>query len=88
MNRTYDAIMAGGGLAGLTAAAYLCRNGHRTLLLEKNKKTGGLVTTFQHRGFAFDAGIRAFEDSGILLPMLKSLGIEMLLVKNPVTVIF
>jgi len=88
MNRTYDAIVAGGGLAGLTAAAYLCRNGHRTLLLEKNKKTGGLVTTFQHRGFAFDAGIRAFEDSGILLPMLKSLGIEMLLVKNPVTVIF
>ncbi|HOP11625.1 MAG TPA: NAD(P)/FAD-dependent oxidoreductase [Oscillospiraceae bacterium] len=88
MNRTYDAIAVGGGLAGLTAAAYLCRGGHRTLLLEKNRKTGGLVNTFQYRGFAFDAGIRAFEDSGILFPMLKNLGIEMLLVKNPVSIIF
>ena len=46
MNQTYDVV--GGGLAGLTAAAYLCRNNHRTLLLEKNKKTGGLVNTSAH----------------------------------------
>ncbi len=88
MNQTYDVIVVGGGLAGLTAAAYLCRSNHRTLLLERNKKTGGLVNTFQYRGFAFDAGIRAFEDSGILLCMLKNLGIDLLLVKNPVSIIF
>ena len=86
MNREYDAIVVGGGLAGLTSAAYLSRYGYRTLLCEKGKKTGGLVNTFWHQGFAFDAGIRAFENSGILFPMLKSLGIDMAYTANPVSI--
>ncbi len=77
MKAEYDAIVVGGRIAGLTSAAYLSRSGARTLLVEKREKTGGLVNTFWHQGFAFDGGIRAFENSGILLPMLKSLGIEM-----------
>lgn len=86
MDKTYDVIVVGGGLAGLTGAAYSCRAGYRTLLLEKGQKTGGLVNTFWHQGFAFDAGIRAFENSGIILPMLKSLGIEMQIIRNPVSI--
>ncbi len=86
MNKEYDAIVVGGGLSGLTSAAYLCRYGYRTLLCEKSHKTGGLVNTFRHRGFAFDAGIRAFENSGILFPMIKFLGLEMELVQNPVSI--
>lgn len=86
MNKEYDAIVVGGGLAGLTSAAYLCRYGYRTLLCEKGQRTGGLVGTFWHRGFAFDAGIRAFENSGILYPMLKSLGIAMEFTTNPVSI--
>jgi len=86
MNMEYDAIVVGGGMAGLTSAAYLCRYGYRTLLLEKGKKTGGLVNTFWHQGFAFDAGIRAFENSGIVRPMLKSLNIDLEFVKNPVSI--
>ena len=54
MNREYDAIVVGGGMAGLTSAAYLCRDGVRTLLVEKGDNTGGLVNTFWHQGFAFD----------------------------------
>jgi len=86
MNMEYDAIVVGGGIAGLTSAAYLCRYGYRTLLLEKGKKTGGFVNTFWHHGFAFDAGIRAFENSGIIRPMLKSLNIDIEFVKNPVSI--
>ena len=86
MNREYDAIVVGGGMAGLTSAAYLCRDGVRTLLVEKGDKTGGLVNTFWHQGFAFDSGIRAFENSGILFPMLKSLGIDIEFTKNPVSI--
>jgi len=86
MNREYEAIVVGGGLAGLTSAAYLSRYGYRTLLCEKRRKTGGLVSTFWHQGFAFDAGIRAFENSGIILPMLKNLGIEMEFASNPVSI--
>lgn len=86
MSKKYDAIVAGGGLAGLTSAAYLCRSGYRTLLCEKRQKTGGLVDTFRHQGFAFDAGIRAFENSGIIFPMLKDLGIDMAFTKNRVSI--
>lgn len=86
MNKEFDAIVVGGGLAGLTSAAYLCRYGYRTLLCEKSHKTGGLVNTFHYQGYAFDAGIRAFENSGILLPMLKSLGLEMDLTQNSVSI--
>ncbi len=86
MNKEFDVIVVGGGLAGLTSAAYLCRYRYHTLLCEKSHKTGGLVNTFHHQGYAFDAGIRAFENSGILLPMLKSLGLEMDLTQNSVSI--
>lgn len=86
MNNDYDVVVVGGGLAGLTSAAYLCRYGYRTMLCEKSDKTGGLVNTFWHRGFAFDAGIRAFENSGIIFPMLKSLGIDIPFRRNAVSI--
>lgn len=86
MKTEYDVVIAGGGIAGLTCAAYLCRSGIRTLLAEKNEKTGGLVNTFWCEGFAFDGGIRAFENSGILLPMLKDLGIDITFQNNPVEI--
>ncbi|NCC49478.1 MAG: FAD-dependent oxidoreductase, partial [Clostridia bacterium] len=82
----HDAIVVGGGAAGLTAAAYLCRSGHQVLLCEQNEKTGGLVTSFSDRGFTFDAGIRAFENCGILLPMLRQLGIDLELQSSPVAI--
>lgn len=82
----YDAIVVGGGLAGLTSAAYLSRAGRRVLLCEKNGQAGGLVNSFVHQGLTFDGGIRAFENSGIIRPMLKDLGIELTWVNNPVAI--
>lgn len=82
----FDVIIVGGGLAGLTAGAYLAKAGRRVLLCEKEQKTGGLVNSFDYEGFVFDAGIRAMENSGILLPMLRQLGIELPLHKSPVSV--
>lgn len=49
---------------------------------------GGLVNTFCKNGYAFDGGIRAFENSGILFPMLKNLGIEIEFIKSPVSMGF
>ena len=86
MTSEYEAIVVGAGAAGLTAAAYLCRAGIGTLLLEKSDHTGGLARTFPYRDFTFDAGIRAFENSGILHPMLKSLGIDIEFTANPVRI--
>ena len=48
---SYDTIIVGGGMAGLTAAAYLSRAGKRVLLMEQNRECGGLVSTFEHNGF-------------------------------------
>lgn len=86
MAEKYDAIVVGGGMAGLTAAAYLRRAGLSTLLVEKEERLGGLVNSFERDGFVFDGGIRAVESSGIVLPMLRQLGIELDLLPSPVSI--
>jgi len=57
-------------MTGLTAAAYLSKAGYKILICEKEKKVGGLVNSFDFKGFTFDGGIRAIENSGIVFPML------------------
>ena len=79
----YDVIVVGAGISGLIATAYLVREHYRVLLLEQNDKIEGLVNSFTKQGFLFDTGIRAFENSGIIFPMLKQLGIKMEFVKSP-----
>jgi len=81
----YNTIIVGGGIAGLTSAAYLSREGQKVLLIEKNRECGGLVNSFTRDGFHFDAGVRDLEDAGIILPMLKDLGIELEIVNSPVS---
>jgi phytoene dehydrogenase-like protein len=82
----YDAVVVGGGIAGLTAAAYLVKSGRRVALFEKQPKTGGLVQTFQRNGVYFDTGLRSIENSGIVFPMLKQLGLDIELNKSIVSV--
>jgi phytoene desaturase len=52
---TYDVIVIGGGMGGLTAGALLTKRGLRVLLLEQGVRTGGYVTSFKRSGFTFDA---------------------------------
>ncbi len=82
----YDAIIVGGGIAGLTAAAYLTKAGKSILLCEKEAKCGGLVNTFERDGFVYDGGIRALENSGVLFPMLRQLGIALDFVPNKISI--
>ncbi len=86
MAEIYDAIIVGGGIAGMTSAAYIAKHGAKVLLLEKNEKVGGLINSFWRDGFLFDGGVRALESAGIILPMLRELGIEIERVKSPVSV--
>jgi phytoene dehydrogenase-like protein len=83
---SYDVIIVGGGISGLTAAAYLAKSGRKILLCEKEAAPGGLVNSFQRDGFVYDGGIRALENSGVLFPMLKHLGLDIEFVHNHVSV--
>src|SRR4030042_4634081 len=82
----FDAIVIVGGIAGLTASAYLAKAGHTILLCEKENTCGGLVNTFERDGFVYDGGIRATENSGVMFPMLRQLGLDIEFIKNHISV--
>jgi phytoene dehydrogenase-like protein len=58
----YDVIIIGSGLAGMTAANILGRNGHKILLLESHNKLGGFATWFfrENREHVFDISLHGF----------------------------
>ncbi|GAB4418976.1 MAG: hypothetical protein Kow002_06260 [Anaerolineales bacterium] len=79
-------VIVGAGMAGLTTAAYLAREKYDVLLLDKNNRSGGLVSTFNQDGFFFDTGPRAFVNSGIVRPIFKNLGIEGDFLENRISI--
>ena len=81
----HDVVVVGGGMAGLTASAFAAKAGCRVLLCEKQPVFGGLVNSFERDGFTWDVGVRALENSGIILPMLEALEISIPFVKSPVS---
>ncbi len=57
----YDVIVIGSGLAGLTAANLLGKQGHSVLLLEHHYQLGGMATWFRRkRGHIFDISLHGF----------------------------
>ncbi len=84
----HKVVIVGAGMVGLTAAAYLCKSGCSVTLIEKEKSCGGLVNSYVRNGFTFDGGIRAIENSGIVIPMLRQLGIELEFLPSTVSVGF
>src|SRR6476661_520638 len=57
----YDCVVIGSGLAGMTAANTLARNGHSVLLLEQHYKIGGMATWFKRPGgHIFDISLHGF----------------------------
>lgn len=57
---SYDIIVAGGGLGGLTAANILAKNGYATLLVEQHFQFGGLATYFKRKRHIFDVALHGF----------------------------
>jgi phytoene dehydrogenase-like protein len=86
MPETRTVLVVGGGITGLTTAAYLAKRNVNVILLEKNPYCGGLVNSFEKDGFVFDGGVRAIENAGMVLPMLDELGIDLPLLESKVSV--
>jgi protoporphyrinogen oxidase len=53
-----DAVVVGGGLAGLVAARHLAESGHSVTLLEERPVVGGRVRTAHEDGYTFDRGFQ------------------------------
>lgn len=58
MRMTYDAIVIGSGIGGLTTAGLLARAADkRVLVLERHTEPGGLTHTFRRDGASWDVGV-------------------------------
>lgn len=69
-------IIVGGGLSGLSAAAYLSQAGHAVMLFEKASTPGGRARTRQRNGFFFNQGAHAFRLHGPGERVLSELGVS------------
>lgn len=63
-----DAIVIGAGIAGLTAAAMLAKEGHQVAVLERDVHPGGCAAGFSQDGYRFAVGATVamgFEQGGL-----------------------
>lgn len=68
-------IVVGGGLSGLTAAAYIARGGKRVTLFEKAAALGGRARTQECDGFLFNMGPHALYLGGEARKVLHEFGV-------------
>jgi len=73
----YDIVIVGGGLAGLSAAAYLSHKGKKVAVLERGV-LGGRAVTLPIKGFHFNFGAHAIygRDTSMLRTFEKELGLS------------
>ncbi len=53
-----DVIIIGAGIAGLTAAVYLHKQGKKILIIEASDRVGGRIKTDKYKGYLLDRGFQ------------------------------
>jgi prolycopene isomerase len=61
---SYDVVVVGGGIGGLTVAALLSARGVDTCLLERQSQVGGCIGRVEFSGHAFDPGMGLYTSFG------------------------
>ena len=74
---SYDTIVIGAGVTGLTAAWRLTQSGQSVLVLEARDRVGGRLRTETHNGVGFEIGGQwVSPDQSALIDMATELGAE------------
>jgi phytoene dehydrogenase-like protein len=76
INDRTEVIVIGGGVAGLTTAALVGRQGKSVRLLEQAAGLGGRARTREQNGFFLNIGAHALYRGGRGIEVLRGLGIE------------
>jgi phytoene dehydrogenase-like protein len=61
---TYDVVVIGGGVGGLTVAALLSARGWNTCLIERQSQVGGCIARVEHSGYEFEPGMGLYNGWG------------------------
>ena len=57
MTKSYDAIVIGSGMGGLTTAAMLSDLGWKVCVLEQHYTAGGYTHSYERNGYEWDVGL-------------------------------
>lgn len=80
--RDFDIIVIGSGIGGLISAGLLSSKGFKVLVIEKNGKPGGYLSSFRRKGFTFNSVVDCIAGIGpgkIISLVLERLGVERLI---------
>ena len=64
MGTTYDAIIIGAGMGGLSCGTLLAKEGLRVLICEQSSKPGGYCVNFKREGFTFAPAVHYLNEFG------------------------
>ena len=76
MSSSYDAIVIGAGLGGLTSGALLATAGWRVLIAEAGPAAGGYAHAFIRNGYTFDPAIHMVPEPPFIKNLLAHVGAE------------